>query len=287
MLIHPEFDPVAFHIGPIVIRWYGLTYVVAFAFVHWLALKRIHHPSFSFPFSAKPWERRDVEDILLYGMFGAVVGARLGHCLFYNPVYYFFNPLEVFAVWKGGESFHGGLIGVMCSYAWISHRRKSPYFELADLVAPCIPLGLASGRLGNFINGELWGRVASPDLPWGMVFRGAGDLPRHPSQIYQFLMEGVLHFVLLWMYAKKPRKTGQVSAMFLIIYSVSRFIVEFFREPDAHLRLLALGLTMGQWLCVPMLIGGAGLWWWAHRRNTPQTVSLPRSAPDRPVGVGR
>ena len=287
MLIHPEFDPVAFHIGPILIRWYGLTYVVAFAFVHWLALKRIHHPSFSFPLSAKPWERRDVEDILLYGMFGAVVGARLGHCLFYNPMYYLANPLEVFAVWKGGESFHGGLIGVMCSYAWISHRRKSPYFELADLVAPCIPLGLASGRLGNFINGELWGRVASPDLPWGMVFRGAGDLPRHPSQIYQFLMEGVLHFVLLWMYAKKPRKTGQVSAMFLTIYSVFRFIVEFFREPDAHLGLLALGLTMGQWLCVPMLIGGAGLWWWAQRRNTPQTVSLPRSAPDRPVGVGR
>jgi prolipoprotein diacylglyceryl transferase len=180
-----------------------------------------------------------------------------------SRLYYLANPLEVFAVWQGGMSFHGGLLGVIAAMVWFAHSRHRPFWQVADFVAPCVPTGLAAGRVGNFINGELPGRLADPDLPWGMVFRGAGDLPRHPSQVYQFLLEGLLLFVLLWLYARKPRATGRVAAMFLVGYGVLRFIAEFFREPDAHLGLLALGMSMGQWLCVPMVLAGAGLWWWA------------------------
>ena len=163
-------------------------------------------------------------------------------------------------------SFHGGLLGVVVAEWWFAHSRKKPLLEVADFVAPCVPTGLACGRVGNFINGELWGRVCDPALPWGMIFPGAGPLPRHPSQIYQFLMEGILLFLSLWFYARKPRKRGQVAAAFLVGYGVLRFIAEYFREPDDFLGLLALGMSMGQWLCVPMVLGGAGLWWWAARR---------------------
>ncbi len=161
-------------------------------------------------------------------------------------------------------SFHGGLLGVAVAEIWFAYSRKRPLLQVADFVAPCVPTGLMMGRVGNFINGELWGRVADPSLPWGMVFRGAGDAPRHPSQIYQILMEGLLLFVLLWLYARKERKPGQVAAAFLIGYGIFRFIAEYFREPDAHLGLLSMGLSMGQWLCVPMILAGAGLWAWAQ-----------------------
>ncbi|MDO9199742.1 MAG: prolipoprotein diacylglyceryl transferase, partial [Hydrogenophaga sp.] len=200
------------------------------------------------------------------GFWCVVGGGGFGNCLFYKPAYYLANPLEIFAVWQGGMSFHGGLLGVILAMVWYARSRQRPFLQVMDLVAPCVPTGLAAGRLGNFINGELWGRVADPSLPWGMVFRGAGDLPRHPSQAYQFLLEGLLLFVLLWLYARKPRATGQVSAVFLLGYGVFRFIAEFFREPDAHLGLLSLGMSMGQWLCVPMVVGGAGLWWWFGRK---------------------
>lgn len=163
-------------------------------------------------------------------------------------------------------SFHGGLLGVLLAMVWFARTRHRPWLQVMDFIAPCVPTGLAAGRVGNFINGELWGRVADPSLPWAMVFRGAGDLPRHPSQVYQFLMEGLLLFVLLWLYARKPRATGKVSGAFLLGYGVFRFVAEFFREPDAHLGLLSLGMSMGQWLCVPMILGGAGLWLWSHRR---------------------
>nr|MCU0956008.1 prolipoprotein diacylglyceryl transferase [Hydrogenophaga sp.] len=188
------------------------------------------------------------------------------YCLFYKPGYYLANPLEIFAVWEGGMSFHGGLIGVVLAMVWFARSRRRPWLQVMDLVAPCVPTGLAAGRIGNFINGELWGRVADPSLPWGMVFRGAGDLPRHPSQIYQFLLEGLLLFVLLWLYARKPRAVGQVSAAFLVGYGLLRFVAEFFREPDAHLGLLGWGMSMGQWLCVPMVLGGAVLWVWFARQ---------------------
>jgi phosphatidylglycerol:prolipoprotein diacylglycerol transferase len=164
-------------------------------------------------------------------------------------------------------SFHGGLLGVILAMVWFARSRHRPFLQVMDFVAPCVPTGLAAGRVGNFINGELWGRVADPSLPWGMVFAGAGDLPRHPSQVYQFLMDGRLLFVLLWLNARRPRATGQVSAAFLMGYGVFRFLAEFFREPDAHLGLLSLGMSMGQWLCVPMILGGAALWVWFGRRG--------------------
>jgi len=169
-------------------------------------------------------------------------------------------------VWQGGMSFHGGMLGVMLAMVWFAHSRQRPFMQVMDLVAPCVPTGLAAGRIGNFINGELWGRVADPSLPWAMVFRGAGDVPRHPSQIYQFLLEGLLLFVLLWWYARRPRAQGQVASAFVLGYGVFRFVAEFFREPDAHLGLLSLGMSLGQWLCVPMIVGGVGLWWWCGRQ---------------------
>jgi len=264
MLIHPQIDPVALQLGPVAIHWYGLTYLAAFGLFMWLGMRRLQHP----PFVSLPqWTRRDVEDILFLGVLGVVLGGRIGYCLFYKPAYYLANPLEIFAVWQGGMSFHGGLLGVLLAMVWFARSRQRPWLQVMDFVAPCVPTGLAAGRVGNFINGELWGRVADPSLPWAMVFRGAGDLPRHPSQVYQFLLEGLLLFVLLWLYARGPRKTGQVSAAFLVGYGSFRFIAEFFREPDAHLGLLGLGLSMGQWLCVPMVLAGLVMGVWASRRG--------------------
>jgi phosphatidylglycerol:prolipoprotein diacylglycerol transferase len=268
MLIHPQIDPVALQLGPLAVHWYGLTYLVAFALFMLLGRLRLQHPNFNAPISSSPWSYRDVEDILFLGVVGVVLGGRLGYCLFYKPAYYGAHPFEVFAVWQGGMSFHGGMLGVIAAMGWFAYSRKRGFLEVADFVAPCVPTGLASGRVGNFINGELWGRLADPSLPWGMVFRGAGDAPRHPSQIYQFLMEGLLLFVLLWLYARGQRKPGQVAAAFLFGYGVFRFIAEFFREPDAHLGLLAMGMSMGQWLCVPMIAGGAALWWWTSLRRS-------------------
>ncbi|MEP6557551.1 MAG: prolipoprotein diacylglyceryl transferase [Burkholderiales bacterium] len=276
MLIHPQIDPVALQLGPLAIHWYGLTYLAAFGLFMLLAFKRLQHQPFASA-TASPagaWSRRDVEDMLFLGVLGVVIGGRLGYCLFYKPGFYLAEPLKIFAVWEGGMSFHGGMLGVFAAMVWFAHSRGRRWLAVMDFVAPCVPLGLAMGRVGNFINGELWGRVADPSLPWGMVFSGAGPLPRHPSQIYQFLLEGVLLFVLLWLYARSPgpdgrgRRMGQVSGMFLIGYGVLRFVAEYFREPDAFLGLLSLGLSMGQWLCVPMIFGGFALWVWATKRAT-------------------
>jgi phosphatidylglycerol---prolipoprotein diacylglyceryl transferase len=262
MLIHPQIDPIALKLGPLAIHWYGLTYLAAFALFWYLGTRRVAHQ----PFARLKWTKRDVEDILFLGVMGVVIGGRLGYCLFYKPAYYASHPLEIFYVWQGGMSFHGGLLGVVVAEMWFAKTRGRSLLEVADFVAPCVPTGLMMGRIGNFINGELWGRVADPSLPWGMVFRGAGDAPRHPSQLYQIALEGALLFILLWLYARKERKSGQVAAAFLVGYGFFRFIAEFFREPDAHLGILSLGMTMGQWLCVPMILGGAGLWLWAQKR---------------------
>ena len=263
MLVHPQFDPVAIALGPIQIHWYGLTYLVAFGLFLFLATVRARKPWFA----DAGWTRRDVEDLLFWGVVGVIVGGRLGYALFYKPEHYLTHPLEVFMVWKGGMSFHGGLIGVIAALALFARRLGRPFLQVADLVAPCVPTGLASGRIGNFINGELWGRAADPSLPWAMVFPQAGDgIARHPSQLYQFGMEGLLLFALLWWYGSKPRATGQVAFAFVFGYGVFRFIAEWFREPDRFLGPLALGLSMGQWLCVPMIAGGAALWWWCGRR---------------------
>ena len=264
MLTHPQFDPVALALGPVQIHWYGLTYLAAFGLFMGLAAQRVKKPWFA----DTGWTRRDVEDLLFYGVLGVVLGGRIGYALFYKPGQYLANPAEILMVWKGGMSFHGGLLGVIVAMAWFGRSRGRSFLNVMDLVAPCIPTGLASGRLGNFINGELWGRVADPSLPWAMVFPQSGSaVPRHPSQVYQFLLEGLLLFVLLWIYGSKRRATGQVAAAFVFGYGVFRFVAEYFREPDSFLGLLALGMSMGQWLCVPMILAGAGLWAWFARNK--------------------
>jgi len=265
MLIQPQFNPVALQIGPLAVHWYGLTYLAGFALFMFLGLRRLRHEPYASAKGPAAWTKRDVEDVLFYGVIGVVLGGRLGYVLFYKPAYYLSHPLEIFALWQGGMSFHGGMLGVIVAMLWFAHVRQKHWLQVADFVAPCVPTGLAAGRIGNFINGELWGRVADASLPWAMKFRGAGDAPRHPSQIYQFLLEGLLLFVLLWLYARKPRRTGQVSGAFLTGYGVLRFIAEYFREPDDFLGLLALNLSMGQWLCLPMIVLGVSLWWWASR----------------------
>ena len=256
MLTHPDFDPVAFHLGPLAVRWYGLMYLAGFAAAWWLGLRRIRQ-------GIVPVTRQQFDDILFLVVLGVILGGRLGYVLFYKPDYYFSHPLEIFALWQGGMSFHGGLLGVMASMTFAAWKHRMPYLQLMDFAAPLVPPGIAAGRLGNFINGELWGRVS--DVPWAMVFRGAGPDPRHPSQLYQFAGEGVLLFALLWWFSSRPRPRGQVSAMFLIGYAVLRFSAEFAREPDSFLGFLALGMTMGQWLCVPMFVGGIALLAWSRR----------------------
>ena len=257
MLAYPQFNPVALQLGPVAIHWYGITYLVAFGLFIWLGAKRVQLAQFA----SRGWTRRDIEDLLFYGVLGVVLGGRIGYVLFYKPGYYAAHPLEVFAVWKGGMAFHGGLLGVLVAMAVFARMRGRRFLAVTDLIAPCVPTGLASGRIGNFINGELPGRAADPSLPWAMIYPQSGStMPRHPSSLYQFLLEGLLLFVLLWFYAKKPRGLGQVSGVFLIGYGVLRFIAEFFREPDDFLGLLSLGLSMGQWLCVPMVLAGMALW---------------------------
>lgn len=256
MLNHPNIDPIAFSIGPLAVRWYGLMYLAGFAAAWWLGVRRISR-------GLAPVTRAQFDDLLFLTVLGVILGGRLGYVLFYKPGHYFSHPLEIFAIWQGGMSFHGGLLGVMLAMTFAARRHRVDWLRLMDFIAPLIPPGIAAGRLGNFINGELPGRLT--DLPWGMVFRGTGDAPRHPSQLYQFALEGVTLFVLLWWFSSKPRPRGQVSAMFLLGYGVLRFMTEFAREPDAFLGLLALGLSMGQWLCLAMIAGGAALLAWSRR----------------------
>jgi len=269
MLIHPQIDPVALRIGPLpAVHWYGLMYLLAFGLFFWFGTRRLRHPPFAQMPQGRAWTRRDVEDMLFCGVFGVVLGGRLGYCLFYKSAYYLAHPVEIFYIGQGGMSFHGGLLGVMAAMLWFARSRQRPWLEVVDFVAPCVPIGLAAGRAGNFINGELWGRFASADLPWAMVFPQSGSaLGRHPSQIYQLLLEGLLLFVLLWLYARKARARGQVAAAFLIGYGALRFVAEYFREPDDFLGLLALNMSMGQWLCLPMVAAGVLLWLWARRRQ--------------------
>jgi phosphatidylglycerol:prolipoprotein diacylglycerol transferase len=253
MLIHPQFDPVALQIGPLAIHWYGLMYL--FAFAQFLILGRIRLRQS--PYAAMQWTFKDVEDILFWGVLGVIIGGRLGYVLFYMPGFYLSNPLSIFKLWEGGMSFHGGLLGVLLALFWFAKRRQLSYFVLTDFVAPLVPLGLAFGRIGNFINGELWGRPS--DWPWAMVFPAVDQVARHPSQLYQFAGEGLLLAILLWTYARKPRRPGQISGLFLIGYGALRFMAEFAREPDAFLGLLGLGLSMGQWLSLPMIALGVYL----------------------------
>jgi len=250
MLIHPQFDPAAIRIGSFAIHWYGLMYLMAFVQFLLLGRLRIRSPQYQ----VLGWSYKDLEDLLFAGVLGVVLGGRLGYTLFYQPGFYLAHPFNILKLWEGGMSFHGGLLGVILAMLWFAHRHKTTFFVVSDLVAPLVPFGLAFGRLGNFINGELWGRPT--DLPWAMIFPQVDMLPRHPSQIYQLFGEGLLLGIILWIFSSKPRPLGQVSGLFLLGYGVCRFLAEFAREPDAFLGLLGMGLSMGQWLSLPMIFLG-------------------------------
>lgn len=261
MLHYPNFDPVALRLGPLAIHWYGLMYLVGFALVYGLGRLRIARGH------TRALGTRDLEDLIFYSVLGVVLGGRLGYVLFYKPSYYLSHPLEILYLWQGGMSFHGGLVGVLVVMLLFARKKGLSFFTVSDFIAPLIPLGLGAGRLGNFINGELWGRPTN--MPWAMVFPQSGNnLPRHPSQLYELGLEGIVLFTLLWWYSSKPRATGQVSAMFLMGYGVFRFLVEFTREPDGFLGLLAGGLSMGQWLSLPMVALGGILYGVSARRQS-------------------
>ena len=256
MLVHPNIDPVAFSLGPLAVRWYGLMYLAGFAAAWWLGVRRIER-------GLSPVTRRQFDDLLFASIIGVILGGRLGYVIFYKGAYYLSHPLEIFAIWQGGMSFHGGFLGVLAAMVFIARRHDLRWLDVTDFIAPLCPIGFATGRLGNFLNGELWGRAS--DLPWAMVFRGAGNVARHPSQLYQMALEGIALFVILWWFSSKPRPRGQVSAVFLMGYGFFRFLVEFAREPDDFLGLLALGMTMGQWLSLPMIVAGIALFAWSRR----------------------
>jgi phosphatidylglycerol:prolipoprotein diacylglycerol transferase len=265
MLTFPEFDPVAFKIGPLAVHWYGLMYLIGFAGGWWLGMVRARQPH-------SGWTPEQVTDALFYVALGVVLGGRVGYTLFYGWDTLLEDPLMLFRIWQGGMSFHGGFLGVMFAMWLFKRKHHKKFFDLMDYVAPLVTIGLGAGRLGNFINGELWGRVTH--VPWGMVFPQAGPEPRHPSQLYEFFLEGVLLFIILWTFSAKPRPRMAVSGLFALCYGVFRFVVEFFRQPDSfmgHGGFIAFGwLTMGQLLSVPMILVGAGLLWWAYHKNAPK-----------------
>jgi phosphatidylglycerol:prolipoprotein diacylglycerol transferase len=264
MLIYPKIDPVALSIGPLAVRWYGLMYVAAFLQFWWLGRRRILTQPW---LSEAGWRVAEIEEVLFYGVIGVIVGGRLGEVLFYEPVWYLTHPLEIFAVWHGGMSFHGGFLGVLLGMTLYVRKTGRNWLEVTDFIAPLAPLGLALGRLGNFINGELWGRPADPALPWAMVFPHVDALPRHPSPLYQAALEGVALFVLLWLYAGRERPRGAVSGAFLLGYGVFRFAAEYFRAPDAGIFGRSEVVSMGQWLSLPMILAGVALLVLAHRRR--------------------
>lgn len=252
MLLYPNINPVAFSIGPVHVYWYGLMYLLGFAMAWALGRWRAKHYRLS-------WTNEQISDLIFYAAVGVIIGGRLGYMLFYDTREWLMQPWLIVKVWEGGMSFHGGLVGVILALIVFARKIKKPYLQVLDFIAPLVPLGLAAGRLGNFINGELWGRETT--MPWGMIFPNAPGAARHPSQLYEFGLEGIALFILVWWYAAKPRPAGCVSAVFLMGYSISRIVVECFREPDAQLGFLTFGLTMGQILSIPMLIMGLLLWW--------------------------
>ncbi|MCQ9615304.1 prolipoprotein diacylglyceryl transferase [Paenalcaligenes niemegkensis] len=258
MLIHPQFNPIALQLGPITIHWYGLMYLIGFGLVWVLGNRRIRQ-------GHAPVSKQGLEDLIFYCVAGVVLGGRLGYVVFYKLDYYLAHPIEILYVWEGGMAFHGGLLGVLLAITLYARKINTRFFVVSDFLAPLIPLGLAAGRLGNFINGELWGRATT--MPWGMIFPQAqdGGIVRHPSQLYQMGLEGLALFAILWWFSSRPRPVGQTSGLFLIAYGVFRFLAEFTREPDDFLGLLTGGLSMGQILSIPMIAIGVFIYYFVSK----------------------
>lgn len=270
MFHHPQFDPIALSIGPLAIHWYGLMYVVGFVGAWSLSRARADRLGLS---------KDQVGDMIFYGALGVVLGGRIGYALFYGWEQLAANPLWIFRVWEGGMSFHGGLIGVLIASLLYARRHGLTFFQLTDFIAPMVPIGLGAGRLGNFINQELPGRIT--DVPWGMIYPLYGPEPRHPSELYEFALEGIVLFAILWGVSRTPRRRGLISGLFLVCYGIFRFSVEFFRRPDPQLGFIAFDwLTMGQLLCIPMLLVGVALIIWSRRQpiDDARTTSSSSSA---------
>ncbi|CAH9014297.1 prolipoprotein diacylglyceryl transferase [Candidatus Nitrosacidococcus sp. I8] len=262
MISYPNINPIALSLGPIQVHWYGLMYLIGFIAGWWLGRIRANKPQ-------SGWTQEQVDDLLFYVVLGIILGGRIGYMFFYSFDYLIENPLSIFKVWQGGMSFHGGLLGVLTAMAIYAYKTKKSYFQVTDFIAPLIPIGLGTGRIGNFINGELWGKVTA--LPWAIVFPDprAGDLPRHPSQLYEAGLEGLVLFLILWLFSGKKRPTKAISGLFLICYGLFRFAVEFVRIPDSQLGYLAFNwLTMGQILSFPMIILGITLFGWSYLKRT-------------------
>ena len=260
MLTYPNIDPVAIALGPLKIHWYGLMYLVGIGGAWWLASRRLQR------FDAS-WSKETLSDLVFWSAMGVIIGGRLGYVLFYDLAAYIDNPALVLRIWEGGMSFHGGFIGVMLAVGLFGRKHNKSFFELMDFIAPLVPIGLGAGRIGNFINAELGGKATT--VPWAMIFpTDPAQLARHPSQLYQFALEGMALFVILWLYSRKPRPTMAISGMFALCYGLFRFIVEFVRVPDQQLGYLAFDwLTMGQVLCIPMILGGIGLIIYAYKHQ--------------------
>ena len=248
MFIHPNINPIAFSIGPLKVHWYGLMYLLGFTSAWLLGNYRCQKKSFCLT-------KDQFSDLLFYCALGVVVGGRLGYMLFYAWPQFVAQPLSLFEIWQGGMSFHGGMLGVIAAIAIYAFASKKSFFALTDFIVPLVPIGLGAGRVGNFINGELWGRVTH--VPWAMIYPNVDQQPRHPSEIYEFLLEGVVLFIILWWFSNKPKPKMAVSALFLIAYGSFRFFLEFFRQPDIQKGFVAFGwMTMGQLLSLPMIILG-------------------------------
>lgn len=277
MLMFPEIDPVAFHLGPLSVRWYGLMYLIGFVSGYLLLSYRAKKPN-------SGWTTEQVSDLIFYGALGVILGARVGYVLFYNFGPFLENPLSLFEVWKGGMSFHGGFLGVLLAMFLFARKNKKNMWDILDFGAPIVPIGLGAGRIGNFIGGELVGRAT--DVPWGMVFPHVDSLPRHPSQLYQATLEGLVLFIILWVYSMKPRPRYAVSGVFGLFYGIFRFSVEFVRQPDAQLGFVALNwMTMGQILSLPMIIIGAGMIIYAYKRQSRITAAGGKTAGPSTAGT--